>query len=608
MKYFTARNIGFFLIGIGLCLAVSLLFMQKSSTNKGFENETNYKIEPEIKILYPLDNCIFPPEISAPVFKWYPNWDIVSEWQISINTRTDEIYSAFVFETQWKPDSLLWADIKVKANFDTIGFKVTCMREIDSSLVPISSSVNFMISTDSVVAPLFFRKLDLPFNNANEHLSSVEWCLADISRYEKAKTLLTGVNLCGNCHSFSSDGKSLGIDFDYMWDKGGYAITELKDHTSIEKEDFFSWGVLSSKGESSSGFLSALSPNGRFVASTINDVTISSFSGNEFLFFPVKGMLGIFDRQTGESYQLTGANDPMYVQCNPTWSPDGENIIFSKAKALSASELNNPNVVNEFISGEREIRFDLWTVPFNLGKGGKARPVSGAGSNGKSNFFPRVSPDGKWIVFTQAKANMLRRMDSKLVIIPYDGGEARELESNLNPMNSWHAWSPNSKWIAFSTKGFNPYTKIALTHIDDSGHASPAVLLENVVSDKKAINLPEFVDIDFNKWNSIGLDFLKPEIIPVINLNNVKNGQYRGEAVLNGKHLVKISAKVEVVVEKGEIIKIVLLASKHIPDSAKKILNRVHEKQTINLFELGAGSNDEIVLIKAIENALSKGL
>ncbi len=42
-----------------------------------------------------------------------------------------------------------------------------------------------------------------------------------------------------------------------------------------------------------------------------------------------------------------------------------------------------------------------------------------------SNDFPKVSPDGKWIVFVQNKSGLLMRPDSKLYIVPAGGGEAR---------------------------------------------------------------------------------------------------------------------------------------------------------------------------------------
>ena len=51
------------------------------------------------------------------------------------------------------------------------------------------------------------------------------------------------------------------------------------------------------------------------------------------------------------------------------------------------------------------------------------------------------------------------------------------LRCNLPVMNSWHSWSPNSKWIVFTSKANSPYTELYLTHIDDRGESSPAIRL-----------------------------------------------------------------------------------------------------------------------------------
>jgi len=32
-------------------------------------------------------------------------------------------------------------------------------------------------------------------------------------------------------------------------------------------------------------------------------------------------------------------------------------------------------------------------------------------------------------------------------------------------MNSWHSWSPNGRWLVFSTKVFSPYTQLALAQV-----------------------------------------------------------------------------------------------------------------------------------------------
>ena len=129
-----------------------------------------------------------------------------------------------------------------------------------------------------------------------------------------------------------------------------------------------------------------------------------------------------------------------------------------------------------------------------------------------SNNFPKVSPDGKWIVFVQCKNGLLMRPDSKLYIVPFEGGEARPLESNLPVMNSWHTWSPNGRWLVFSSKSPSLYTRLYLTHIDDQGHASPPVEIENATASNRAVNIPEFVNIGANDMDHVetpAIDFYR---------------------------------------------------------------------------------------------------
>ncbi len=66
---------------------------------------------------------------------------------------------------------------------------------------------------------------------------------------------------------------------------------------------------------------------------------------------------------------------------------------------------------------------------------------------------------------------------------------------NTPLMNSWHSFSPNGRWLVFSSKSRSPYTQMFLTHIDESGRDSPPILVENATAANRAVNIPEFVNI-----------------------------------------------------------------------------------------------------------------
>ena len=74
--------------------------------------------------------------------------------------------------------------------------------------------------------------------------------------------------------------------------------------------------------------------------------------------------------------------------------------------------------------------------------GGTPEPIAGASENGMSNTFPKISPDGRWIVLVKCRNGQLIRPDSRLWIVPATGGPGRQMQCNMSLMNSWHSFSP----------------------------------------------------------------------------------------------------------------------------------------------------------------------
>jgi tetratricopeptide (TPR) repeat protein len=103
---------------------------------------------------------------------------------------------------------------------------------------------------------------------------------------------------------------------------------------------------------------------------------------------------------------------------------------------------------------------------------------------------------------------MLLQPDSELFIVPAAGGEARRLGCNLSRMNSWHSWSPDGRWLVFSSKAHSDYTQLYLSRISDQGEASPPVWLAHMVDPGRAANIPEFVSLPPDAIGRIQAQFL----------------------------------------------------------------------------------------------------
>jgi len=493
-----------------------------------------------ISIDYPEDGSIFPPGITPPAFLWRDA--AATSWHIDVTfadgappihfitagerlrigpidreciSSTNELPKLTPREAAawaWTPSAATWARIQTHSRELPATVTITGYGSAQS---PSSQShISLTTSKDPVGAPIFYRDVPLmPSAGANgtvqplppSAIHLIHWRLRDITQPE-SRTVLKDMPTCANCHSFSMDGKTMGIDVDGPSnDKGLYAVVSVRPHTLIENKDVVQWNSDGQVGQTRVGFMSQVSPDGRYVVSTFagpsldvpKSYFITNFKDYRFLqvFYPTRGILEWYSRATGKRQPLPGADDPQYVQTDGVWSPDGKYIVFARAIAKDPHQEGQKPALHANDPNETPIQYDLYRIPFNEGRGGVPEPIVGASQNGMSNNFPKVSPDGRWIVFVQCHNGQLMRPDSQLYIIPFSGGQARRLRANTPLMNSWHSFSPNGRWLVFSSKARSPYTQMYLTHLDADGNDSPAILIDNATAANRAVNLPEFVNI-----------------------------------------------------------------------------------------------------------------
>jgi len=493
-----------------------------------------------LQITSPQEGTLFPPEIVAPSFTWEDKTTGVDRWNVVVHDDGGaEVLRETVDAQRWRPSEERWRQIKQRSAERDAEIVVSGVDQAKPATVLSSGQVHIRTSKDAVGDALFYREVPLPFLTAVQDPSRIRWRYGTVDEESGPPIVLQNLPVCGNCHSFADNGSVLGLDVDYGNDKGAYGILPVSKHMVMDDEKIITWADYKrDDGELTFGLLSRVSPTGRYIVSTVKDRSVFVAMPDLMisqLFFPIKGILVIYDRETQTFAALPGADDPQYVQTNAVWSPDGKELVFARTKAHRAEHLEQQNSalvdgkdVPEFIVEKQPFRYDLYRIPFNDGKGGTPEPLAGAWNNGMSDYFPKCSPDGKWIVFTKSKSYMLLQPDSELYIVPAAGGEARRLRYNTARMNSWHSWSSNSRWLVFSSKVNGPYTQLFLTHIDEDGNDSPAVLLERFTSPDRAANIPEFVRLPGDAIADIREQFLDAYSFLRAGMGNEHTGDHKG--------------------------------------------------------------------------------
>ncbi len=170
------------------------------------------------------------------------------------------------------------------------------------------------------------------------------------------------------------------------------------------------------------------------------------------------------------------------LETYPAWSPDGRHLYFCSAPMTWSQR----NVIPKDYD---QIKYDLMRIAYDVERDewGPLETVLTAEETDRSILLPRISPDGRWLVFCMCDYGCfpVYRADSDLYIIDLEAAaqtgryEYHPLAAaNSDQSESWHSWSSNSRWLAFSSKRDGaPFTRTYLAYVDAEGNAHKPILL-----------------------------------------------------------------------------------------------------------------------------------
>ena len=109
---------------------------------------------------------------------------------------------------------------------------------------------------------------------------------------------------------------------------------------------------------------------------------------------------------------------------------------------------------------------------------GPREMVFDAAGMGKSATFPRVSPDGRFLLYSLGGWGCFHvwHRDADLWMTDLKTLRSYPLTAaNSNNSESYHEWSSNGRWIIFSSRRDDGvYTRPFIAHIDKNGQPSKA--------------------------------------------------------------------------------------------------------------------------------------
>lgn len=318
---------------------------------------------------------------------------------------------------------------------------------------------------------------------------------------------------CINCHSYQN----------YKTDNMLFHVRLANSGTVIVNDGKVSRVNLKRDYTISSGVYPAWHPTEKLIAFSTN-LTRQAFhtaNPNKIEVYDLASDMILYDVKT-DSVSIV-SNDSTLLEVYPTWSPDGKYLYYCKSVPLP-EEMKDKDIRTTY----PKIQYNLYRRSFDVATHnfGDEELIYDAASADKSVTLPRISPDGRYLLFALGQYGCFhsRHHDADIVCIPMDkyNGTALTAETSspvdLTQVNSagysdsYPSWSSNGHWMMLaSRRDDDNYSRVYFAYFNN-GKVGKAFLLpqedpEHNTFLLKSYNRPEFmvepVKISVNEFSKV---------------------------------------------------------------------------------------------------------
>lgn len=341
------------------------------------------------------------------------------------------------------------------------------------------------VALEDIDPYLVYRKIP-PGYSLWQEMGIYQRCLEDFA--EKAIYRNTqGRGNCVNCHSFRDrDPQDMLFHMrselagTYIFRNGGKEKLNTKTDSTMSALVYPYWHT-----------------SGKYVAFSVNrtNQVLHVRNANRIEVFDEDSDVVVYDVASHEIVTTSFLKADDAFETFPTFSPDGRSLYFCSARAVKP-------MPERF----KEARYSLCRVDFNPSDctfGDKVDTLYNAVTSGGSVSFPRISPDGRFLVYTLSGYGnfSIWHKDADLCCIDLHSGETTDISAlNSDDVESYHSWSGNGRWMVFSSRRDDGlYTKPYVGYVDADGRAHKPFLLPQKEPGEYydalmfSYNIPEFV-------------------------------------------------------------------------------------------------------------------
>lgn len=299
-----------------------------------------------------------------------------------------------------------------------------------------------------------------------EKWNEMSICQRNLETFEET-TLLANKQLgnnCINCHSFRSNTpEQLSL---HLRDK--HAGTLLVNNGTVTKLDTKTDRTLSSL------VYPYWHPGGKFIAYSVNNTKqlFHTHHTNRIEVLDTASDVVVYDIERNELLTAPSLFDPDHWETFPTFSPDGTKLYFCSAQAQTLP------------ADYDRVRYHLCSIDFDAEHrtfGETVDTLFQAEANARSVSFPRVSPDGRFLLVTLSDFGTFSiwHQEADLWLFDLEKREWRAAtEWNSASVESYHCWSSNGRWVVFSSRRDDGlYTRPYIAHLDAEGRPGKPFLL-----------------------------------------------------------------------------------------------------------------------------------